>query len=222
MKLFFTILCLFNNFCAMNIILDHFPNLSNDQKNKFQELAKIYRFWNSKINVISRKDIDNIYLHHILHSLSIVKFIEFKKETSILDLGTGGGFPGVPLSIFFPKCYFTLVDSVKKKIDVVNAVSKDLDLKNITTHNCRVEDLNLKYDFVVSRAVAKIPKLLKWTKNFYKPYSKNTIQNGIIVLKGGDLNDELKSIRYKTIIKLDEIFDYEYFHQKKIVYIPQS
>tara|TARA_S200000501_G_scaffold155080_1_gene146236 strand:+ start:49 stop:669 length:621 start_codon:yes stop_codon:yes gene_type:complete len=206
----------------MNIILDHFPNLSDDQKNKFQELAKIYKFWNSKINVISRKDIDNIYLHHILHSLSIAKFIEFKKGTSIVDLGTGGGFPGVPLSIFFPECNFNLVDSVKKKVDVVNAVSKDLNLKNIITYKSRAEDLNLKYDFIVSRAVAKIPKLLKWSKNCYNPDSKNSIKNGIIALKGGDLNEELKSIRYKTIVNLDEIFDYEYFHQKKIVYIPQN
>ena len=222
MKLFFTILCLFNNFYDMNIILDHFPILSDVQKNKFQELAKIYKFWNSKINVISRKDIDNIYLHHILHSLSIVKFIKFKKGTSILDLGTGGGFPGIPLSIFFPECNFTLVDSVKKKIDVVNAVSKDLDLKNTTTYNTRAENLNLKYDFVVTRAVAKIPKLLKWSKNCYNTDSKNSIKNGIIALKGGDLNRELKSIPFKTIIELDKIFDYEYFKQKKIVYIPQS
>ena len=206
----------------MNIILDHFPNLSDDQKNKFLELEKIYKFWNAKINVISRKDIDNIYLHHILHSLSIAKFIEFKKGTSILDLGTGGGFPGVPLSIFFPECNFNLVDGVKKKVDVVNAVSKDLNLKNITTYESRAEDLNLKYDFLVSRAVAKIPKLLKWSKNCCKLDSKNSIKNGIIALKGGDLNEELKSVPFKTIIKLNEIFDYEYFQQKQIVYIPQG
>ena len=222
MKLFFTILCLFNNFYYMNIILDHFPNLSDDQKNKFLELEKIYKFWNSKINVISRKDIDNIYLHHILHSLSIAKFVDFKAGTSILDLGTGGGFPGVPLSIFFPECNFDLVDSVKKKVDVVNAVCKDLNLKNITTYKSRAEDLNLKYDFMVSRAVAKISKLLKWSKNCCNPDSKNSIKNGIIVLKGGDLNEELKSVPFKTIIKLDEIFDYEYFKQKQIVYIPQG
>ena len=148
----------------MNVILDHFPNLSDDQKNKFLELEKIYKFWNSKINVISRKDIDNIFLHHILHSLSIAKFIDFKEGTSILDLGTGGGFPGIPLSIFFPECNFNLVDSVKKKVDVVNAVCKDLNLKNINTYKSRAEDLNLKYDFMVSRAVAKIPKLLQWSK----------------------------------------------------------
>ena len=206
----------------MNIILDHFPNLSDDQKNKFLELEKIYKFWNAKINVISRKDIDNIYLHHILHSLSIAKFIEFKKGTSILDLGTGGGFPGVPLSIFFPECNFNLVDGVKKNVDVVNAVSKDLNLKNITTYESRAEDLNLKYDFLVSRAVAKIPKLLKWSKNCCSHHSKNSIKNGIIALKGGDLNDELKSVPFKTIIKLNQFFDYEYFQQKKIVYIPQS
>ena len=161
-------------------------------------------------------------MHHILHSLSIAKFIEFKKGTSILDLGTGGGFPGVPLSIFFPECNFNLVDGVKKKVDVVNAVSKDLNLKNITTYESRAEDLNLKYDFLVSRAVAKIPKLLKWSKNCYNHHSKNSIKNGIIALKGGDLNDELKSVPFKTIIKLNQFFDYEYFQQKKIVYIPQS
>jgi len=222
MKLFFKLLCLFNNFCDMNIILDHFPNLSDNQKNKFHELAKIYKFWNSKINIISRKDIDNIYLHHILHSLSIVKFIKFKKETSILDLGTGGGFPGIPLSIYFPECNFILVDSVKKKIDVVNAVVKDLNLKNITTYNLRAEDLNLKYDFMVSRAVAKIPKLLQWSNNCYNPISKNSIKNGIIALKGGDLDDELKAIPFKRIIKLEEIFNYEFFQQKKIIYIPKS
>ena len=171
---------------------------------------------------ISRKDIDNIFLHHILHSLSIAKFIDFKEGTSILDLGTGGGFPGVPLSIFFPECNFNLVDSVKKKVDVVNAVCKDLNLKNINSYKSRAEDLNLKYDFMVSRAVARIPKLLQWSKNCCNSDSKNSIKNGIIVLKGGDLNEDLKSVPIKTIIKLNEIFDYDYFQQKQIVYIPQG
>ena len=128
----------------------------------------------------------------------------------------------MPLSIFFPECDFNLVDSVKKKVDVVNAVCKDLNLKNITTYKSRAEDLNLKYDFMVSRAVAKIPKLLKWSKNCCKLDSKNSIKNGIIALKGGDLNEELKSVPFKTVIKLNEIFDYDYFQQKQIVYIPQS
>ena len=206
----------------MDLILKHFPELSDIQKQQFKALRGLYEDWNLKINVISRKDIDNIFLHHILHSLSIAKFIDFKEGTSILDLGTGGGFPGVPLSIFFPECNFNLVDSVKKKVDVVNAVCKDLNLKNINSYKSRAEDLNLKYDFMVSRAVAKIPKLLQWSKNCCNSDSKNSIKNGIIVLKGGDLNEELKSVPFKTIIKLNEIFDYEYFQQKQIVYIPQG
>ena len=206
----------------MDLILKYFPELSDVQKQQLKALQALYEDWNLKINVISRKDIDNIFLHHILHSLSIAKFIYFKEGTSILDLGTGGGFPGVPLSIFFPECDFNLVDSVKKKVDVVNAVCKDLNLKNITTYKSRAEDLNLKYDFMVSRAVAKIPRLLKWSKNCCKLDSKNSIKNGIIALKGGDLNEELKSVPFKTVIKLNEIFDYDYFQQKQIVYIPQS
>ena len=204
----------------MKLILEHFPNLNNKQIEQFSMLKAIYKNWNQKINVISRKDIDNINLRHVLHSMSIAKFIKFKNQTKILDLGTGGGFPGIPLAILFPDCNFILVDSVKKKIAVVENVVKELKLNNVISYCSRVEELDLKFDFLVTRAVAKMPKIINWSRGRFNLESNNEIKNGIIALKGGDINEELSSINNQTILPINEILDHEYFIDKKIVYVP--
>ena len=204
----------------MKLILEHFANLNKKQIEQFSMLKSIYENWNQKINVISRKDIDNINLRHVLHSMSIAKFIKFKKQTKILDLGTGGGFPGIPLAILFPDCNFILVDSVKKKITVVDNVVKELKLNNVISHCSRVEELDLKFDFLVTRAVAKMPKIINWSRGRFNLESNNEIKNGIIALKGGDINEELSSINNQTILPINEILDHEYFIDKKIVYVP--
>ena len=204
----------------MKLILEHFANLNKKQIEQFSMLKAIYENWNQKINVISRKDIDNINLRHILHSMSIAKFIKFKKQTKILDLGTGGGFPGIPLAILFPDCNFKLVDSVKKKITVVDNVVKELKLNNVISYCSRVEELDLKFDFLVTRAVAKMPKIINWSRGRFNLESNNEIKNGIIALKGGDINEELSSINNQTILPINEILDHEYFIDKKIVYVP--
>ena len=204
----------------MKLILQHFPNLNKKQIEQFSMLKAIYENWNQKINVISRKDIDNINLRHVLHSMSIAKFIKFKKQTKILDLGTGGGFPGIPLAILFPDCNFILVDSIKKKITVVDNVVKELKLNNVISYCSRVEELDLKFDFLVTRAVAKMPKIINWSRGKFKLESNNEIKNGIIALKGGDINVELSSINNPTILPIEEIIDNQYFIDKKIVYVP--
>ena len=204
----------------MKLILEHFPDLNNKQIEQFSMLKAIYENWNKKINVISRKDIDNINLRHVLHSMSIAKFIKFKKQTKILDLGTGGGFPGIPLAILFPDCNFILVDSVKKKITVVDNVVKELKLNNVISYCSRVEELDLKFDFLVTRAVAKMPKIINWSRGNFNLESNNEIKNGIIALKGGDINEELLSINNSTILPIEEILDNQYFIDKKIVYVP--
>ena len=204
----------------MKLILDHFPNLNKKQIEQFSMLKAIYENWNQKINVISRKDIDNINLRHVLHSMSIAKFIKFKKQTKILDLGTGGGFPGIPLAILFPDCNFILVDSVKKKITVVENVVKELKLNNVISYCSRVEELDLKFDFLVTRAVAKMPKIINWSRGNFNLESNNEIKNGIIALKGGDINEELFSINNSTILPIEEILNNQYFIDKKIVYVP--
>ena len=204
----------------MKLILEYFPNLNNKQIEQFSMLKAIYENWNQKINVISRKDIDNINLRHVLHSMSIAKFIKFKKQTKILDLGTGGGFPGIPLAILFPDCNFILVDSVKKKITVVDNVVKELKLNNVISYCSRVEELDLKFDFLVTRAVAKMPKIINWSRGNFNLESNNEIKNGIIALKGGDINEELISINNSTILPIEEILDNQYFIDKKIVYVP--
>ena len=178
----------------MKIILDQFPDLNEKQITQLSSLKNIYETWNSKINVISRKDIENIYIRHILHSLSIAKFIKFKRDATILDLGTGGGFPGIPLAIIFPDSNFILVDSIRKKIAVVDEVVKELELKNINSQWSRAEDLEYSYDFLVTRAVAKMPTLINWSKGRFNNYSFHDIENGIIALKGGDIDDELNCI----------------------------
>ena len=206
----------------MKIILDQFPDLNEKQITQLSSLKNIYETWNSKINVISRKDIENIYIRHILHSLSIAKFIKFKRDATILDLGTGGGFPGIPLAIIFPDSNFILVDSIRKKIAVVDEVVKELGLKNINSQWSRAEDLDYSYDFLVTRAVAKMPTLINWSKGRFNNYSFHEIENGIIALKGGDIDDELNGISEKKILDIKNIFDIQYFCDKKIVYVPSS
>ena len=204
----------------MEIILNEFPDLNDFQIGQLSKLKGVYQYWNSKINVISRKDIENIYVRHILHSLVIAKFIKFRKGTTILDLGTGGGFPGIPLSIIFPDSNFILVDSIKKKLIVVEEVIKELELKNVKHKWSRAENLNYSYDFLVTRAVAKMPLLVKWSKGKFNKISFNQIPNGIIALKGGDIKDELVDIKEKKIVDIKNIFDVNYFYDKKIIYVP--
>ena len=206
----------------MQIILDQFPDLNEKQITQLSSLEDLYKTWNNKINVISRKDIENIYIRHILHSLSIAKFIKFRKDATILDLGTGGGFPGIPLAIIFTDANFILVDSIRKKISVVDEVVKELELKNVNSHWSRVEDLDYSYDFLVTRAVAKLPTLIDWSHGRFNKYSSHEIENGIIALKGGDIDDELSGIAEKRILDIKNIFDIQYFSDKKIVYIPSS
>jgi len=198
----------------------YFPNLSQDQLEKFMMLVPIYKDWNSKVNLISRRDIENLFTNHILHSLSIVNIIEFESSTSVLDVGTGGGFPGIPLAIFFPNVKFTLLDSIGKKIKVVESVSKDLSLSNVTAINDRVENHFEKYDFILSRAVAKMDKFYSLVNKNFNSKSINEIPNGIISLKGGDLKDELKDFKEKKIFDISEFFTDDFFKTKRVVYVP--
>ena len=198
----------------------YFPNLSQDQLEKFMRLVPIYKDWNSKVNLISRRDIENLFTNHILHSLSIVKIIEFESSTSVLDVGTGGGFPGIPLAIFFPNVKFTLLDSIGKKIKVVESVSKDLSLSNVTAINDRVENHFDTYDFILSRAVAKMDKFYSLVNKNFNSKSINEIPNGIISLKGGDLKDELKDFKEKEIFDISEFFTDDFFKTKRVVYVP--
>ena len=204
----------------MKIILKEFPDLNEIQIEQFSKLKKIYSEWNNKINIISRKDIDNIYERHILHSLVIAKFIKFNNRTTVLDLGTGGGFPGIPLSIIFPDVNFILVDSIRKKIVVVDKIINSLKLKNVKSEWSRAENLDYKYDFLVTRAVAKMSLLIEWSKGKFNKNSNNQIANGIIALKGGNVDEELKNIQQKKIVDIKDIFDTHYFLDKKIIYVP--
>ena len=204
----------------MKIILKEFPDLNEIQIEQFSKLKKIYSEWNNKINIISRKDIDNIYERHILHSLVIAKFIKFNNRTTVLDLGTGGGFPGIPLSIIFPDVNFILVDSIRKKIVVVDEIINSLKLKNVKSEWSRAENLDYKYDFLVTRAVAKMSLLIEWSKGKFNKDSNNQIPNGIIALKGGNVDEELKNIQQKKIVDIKDIFDTHYFLDKKIIYVP--
>jgi 16S rRNA (guanine527-N7)-methyltransferase len=204
----------------MKIIQKYFKGLSKEQLIQFTKLEVLYKDWNSKINVISRKDIDELYLRHVLHSLSIAKLISFKDGTSILDVGTGGGFPGIPLAILFPNCKFHLVDSIQKKINVVNNVIKELDLKNVKTSSCRVEAISEKNDFVVSRAVTNMKDFVSWIKFKINKISFNDFKNGVLYLKGGDLNEELKSFKNVKTFELSEFFNEDFFNEKKVVYLP--
>lgn len=204
----------------ISTIENYFPEINADQKRKFQRLGALYIEWNQKINVISRKDIENLYCHHILHSLAISKVIQFEKGTSILDAGTGGGFPGIPLAILFPECSFHLVDSIGKKITVVKAIAEDLALENLKAEKIRAEDLKEKYDFVVSRAVTSLKEIYTWTNKLIRSGGKNTLQNGILYLKGGDLHQEIRELGRKVMtFELSDFFKEEFFETKKIVYI---
>lgn len=207
----------------MNIeaILKYFPSLTEEQKKQHGMLQELYGDWNAKINVISRKDIDQLYEHHVLHSLSIAKLISFIDETKVLDIGTGGGFPGIPLAIMFPKCSFTLIDGTGKKVRVAEGIAHSIGLKNVTTKHIRGEEEKGIYDFVVSRAAMSLPDLVKIAKKNISKEQRNVLPNGIICLKGGDLDDETKP--FKRIVETCPIsnwFDEEWFKEKNIVYLP--
>jgi len=205
----------------LNQIFTYFPHLTDNQKQQFTYLYPLYREWNDKINVVSRKDIENIYLHHVLHSLTLAKVVEFQPGAEVLDVGTGGGFPGIPLANLFPETSFHLVDSIGKKITVVQAVTEDLGLKNVTSEHIRAEKVKQEYDFVVTRAVARLKQLLLWPRKHVKAESTHTIFNGLLALKGGDLEVELKEARANySLYPLTDFFPEEYFEQKYVVYVP--
>jgi 16S rRNA (guanine527-N7)-methyltransferase len=205
----------------MDILLKYFPNLTDKQKSQFAALYDLYLDWNSKINVISRKDIENLYIHHVLHSLGIAKVITFREGSKILDVGTGGGFPGVPLAILFPESTFLLVDSIGKKIRVATEVSNAIGLTNISFRHCRVEEEKGKFDFVVSRAVMPLGDLIKIVRKNVSQEQKNPLPNGLICLKGGELEGEISPFRkYAEVDELKNFFEEEYFETKKVVYVP--
>ena len=205
----------------LETILKYFRDLTPVQIDRISRLKDLYLDWNSKINVISRKDIDEIYIRHVLHSLSIAKIINFSSGTLIVDVGCGGGFPGIPLAILFPDARFTLVDSIGKKIQVVNQIATSLELKNVTAINDRAENLKMKYDFVASRAITAFPKFVSLTRNLISKKQLNAIPNGIIYLKGGDFTSEIEEFR-KTVevFNIPDYFDEPFFETKKIIYLP--
>ena len=206
----------------MNKIKEYFPELTEDQIDKFERLFDLYKDWNSKINVISRKDIDELYTRHVLHSLGIAKVQKFKPNANVLDVGTGGGFPGIPLAIMFPETNFLLVDSIAKKLKVVEGVVKDLELENVTIVNDRAENIKQDFDFIVSRAVTNMPDFVKWVKSKVKKKSVHDRRNGILYLKGGDLTEELKTYTSVELFDLPDFFDDEFFETKKVVYLPMK
>jgi 16S rRNA (guanine527-N7)-methyltransferase len=203
------------------IIFHYFPHLSAQQQDQFSRLAPLYREWNDKINVISRKDIENIYVHHVLHSLGIAKVIAFRPGALILDVGTGGGFPGIPLAILFPQTQFHLVDSIGKKITVVKEVTKALGLKNVKAEQVRAEQVKGRYDFIVSRAVTRIKEFYGWVHHLVKKDASHDIDNGILYLKGGDLEEEMNELRRPyRVYNLSDYFAEEFFETKRVVYVP--
>ena len=204
----------------MHLIQKYFPNLSEIQFKQFEALQGLYEDWNSQINVISRKDIESLYLRHVLHSLSIAKLIQFKAGAKILDIGTGGGFPGIPLAILFPEVTFHLVDSINKKLKVVNGVAESLGLENVYTTHARAETIKGQYDFIVSRAVTTMPDFVSWIKNRVAKTNTHAIKNGILYLKGGDLTEELKTYTKATLYDLSAYFEEDFFETKKIVHLP--
>ena len=204
----------------MNLIAKYFSSLNNLQLQKLESLYSVYADWNSKINLISRKDMNYFYLHHVLHSLSIAKFYQFKSGSRVMDVGTGGGFPGIPLSIFFPDVNFHLVDSIGKKINVIKVIREELNLKNVNTHNVRMEKIDLTVDFVVCRAVAPMDTLVNWVGDNVSKKHRQVKKNGFICLKGGDLSEELKKFKSKQIIGLSTYFQEKFFETKSLVYIP--
>lgn len=211
--------CIKNNF--MKIILKYFPGLNLKQIELFEKLQPLYADWNAQINVISRKDFPEFYERHVLHSLAIAKFLSFKPGTKVLDVGTGGGFPGIPLAILFPEVQFHLVDSIGKKIKVVNGVANSLGLINVKAEQIRAEELKGKYDFVVSRAVARLPEFVQWVQKRIDRKQKNAIPNGILYLKGGDLSNEIKPFSRNIFVQdLSTYFEEKFFETKKVVHLP--
>jgi 16S rRNA (guanine527-N7)-methyltransferase len=207
----------------MDIILKYFDDFTEKQLQQFSALQQLYTEWNSKINVISRKDIDSLYLKHVLHSLAIATIIEFRPRTKIIDIGTGGGFPGVPLAIFFPEVEFHLVDSIGKKLKVVEAVKEELGLTNITTQHTRAEEIkDRQFDFVVTRAVAPLKDLWYWSNRMIAKKSSNTLLNGLISLKGGDLAAEISESGLRPkMVSIEQVFPEEFFKEKYILHIPK-
>jgi 16S rRNA (guanine527-N7)-methyltransferase len=203
----------------MELILKYFPNLTEKQIQQFSQLQNLYTDWNAQINVISRKDMDNLYIKHVLHSLAIAKVIDFADGSKILDVGTGGGFPGIPLAILFPEVEFLLVDSIGKKIKVVNEVVEGLGLLNVKTTNGRVEEVKDTYDFIVSRAVAEMETFVRWTKGRIAKKQNHVLKNGILYLKGGDLAEELKLYTSATIYNLPDYFEEAFYETKKLVHL---
>lgn len=203
----------------MEEILKQFPNLTENQRLQFEKLQFLYEDWNAKINVISRKDIDELYTRHVLHSLGIAKILEFKSGSKIMDVGTGGGFPGIPLAILFPEVDFYLIDVIAKKIKVVNEVANALGLKNVKAEQMRAENVKSDFDFIVSRAVTNMPDFVLWVKGKVKKTSKHELQNGILYLKGGDLSEELNSFPEAKQYNLSDYFLDEFFETKKVVHL---
>ena len=204
-----------------SVIKKYFPNISEKQAAQFEQLQSLYEEWNAQINVISRKDIEFLYERHILHSLGIAKVMDFKPNTTIMDVGCGGGFPGIPLAILFPQCAFLLVDSIGKKIKVVNEIAAALGLQNVKAEHKRAEEVNGKFEFIVSRAVTEFPVFYRWVQNKISKKQFNNLPNGILYLKGGDLSEELETFKKRVVIyNLKDYFAEEFFETKKVVYLP--
>ena len=220
MQLFLRLITFVVNIKTMDIIYNYFPDLSDIQIDRFSRLQHLYQDWNLKINVVSRKDIDELYIRHVLHSLGIVKVMKFQPNAKVMDVGTGGGFPGIPLAILFPETQFHLVDSIGKKIKVVNEVAEGLGLENVRTTHIRVEEVNDTYDFIVSRAVAQMETFVRWTKNKVHKKQQHALKNGILYLKGGDLTKELQNFPEATIYNLLDYFEEDFFATKKVVHLP--
>ncbi len=204
----------------MEFILKYFPELTEVQIGQFQQLEALYHDWNSKINVISRKDIDQLYVKHVLHSLAIAKIQKFEPGTYVLDVGTGGGFPGIPLAILFPETRFYLIDVILKKINVVKAVAESLELKNVKAEQIRAENVKGDFDFIVSRAVTNMPDFVSWIKDKIKKQQKHELKNGILYLKGGDLTEELASFPNAKEYNISDFFEDDFFETKKVVHLP--
>jgi 16S rRNA (guanine527-N7)-methyltransferase len=206
----------------VKLLVKYFPDLDDNQIKQFEKISEVYKDWNQKINVVSRKDIDEIYIRHVIHSMGIAKIQAFLPGSRVLDVGTGGGFPGIPLAILFPETEFTLVDSIGKKIKVVEEVVEELGLQNVKAINDRVENISGEFDFIVSRAVAVMPSFVHWVKGKIAKHSLHERKNGILYLKGGDLSEELELYRTVEVFKLSDVLKEEFFDTKKVVYLPMK